>query len=110
MRGSHYLKGWSKTQHCVTLSSAEAELVAMNKAAAELLGMLSLLTDLGENGRIPCSPGESSRSGGMNQLHGILCGDSSAAIAISNREGCGKFSGRFMPCHIAHLGLHVRGV
>ena len=21
MRGSHYLKGWSKTQHCVTLSS-----------------------------------------------------------------------------------------
>ena len=91
MRGAHYLKGWSKTQHCVTLSSAEAELVAMNKAAAELLGMLSLMTDLGECGRTPCSPGDSLQATvGENQLQGILCGDSSAAIAISNRKGCGK--------------------
>ena len=29
MRGTHFLKAWSCTQQCVTLSSAEAELVAM---------------------------------------------------------------------------------
>ena len=51
MRGGHYLKGWSKTQQCVTLSSAEAELVAMNRAAAELFGVPSMYADLGEQRR-----------------------------------------------------------
>ena len=55
LRGRHLLKGWSKTQQCVTLSSAEAELVAMNRAAAELLGILSLLVDLGRHSYILAS-------------------------------------------------------
>ena len=72
MRGSHFLKGWSRTQQCVTLSSAEAELVAMNKTAAEVLGCMSMYADLGL------------------EMKGLLYGDSSAALAISNRKGCGK--------------------
>ena len=39
MIGGHYLKGWSRTQNHVTLSSAEAELIALVKCSAELLGM-----------------------------------------------------------------------
>ena len=35
MIGHHFLKGWSRTQNSVTLSSAEAELVAMCKASAD---------------------------------------------------------------------------
>eukprot|EP00973_Karenia_brevis_P086799 12036707-Karenia_brevis.AAC.1 len=31
MIGDHYIKGWSRTQNCITLSSGEAELVAMCK-------------------------------------------------------------------------------
>ena len=31
MKGTHFLTGWARTQNCVTLSSAEAELVAMTK-------------------------------------------------------------------------------
>ena len=39
MVGEHFLKGWARTQNNVTLSSAEAELVAMVKTAAELIGI-----------------------------------------------------------------------
>ena len=51
MRGSHFYKGWCKTQQCVTISSAEAELVASNKTAADVLGIISMLVDLGESGK-----------------------------------------------------------
>ena len=43
--GSHWIRSWSKTQPSITLSSAEAELVAMSKAAAELLGIANLARD-----------------------------------------------------------------
>ena len=36
--GEHLIKAWSRTQQCVTMSSAEAELVAMVKASAEAIG------------------------------------------------------------------------
>ena len=39
MIGGHFLKGWSRTQNHVTLSSAEAELIALVKCSAELMGM-----------------------------------------------------------------------
>ena len=45
--GEHVLKGWSKTQSLVALSSGESELYATLKAAAEALGMPSMLKDLG---------------------------------------------------------------
>ena len=40
--GSHLLKMRSRTQDSVTLSSAEAELVALSKLAAEVLGIWSM--------------------------------------------------------------------
>ena len=83
MRVSHFIKALFKTQQCVTLSSAEAELVAMNKAAAELLGMLSMLEDFGE---VREGAADSAHDG----VYGMIYGDSSAALAVSNRKGCGK--------------------
>ena len=72
MIGEHFLKSWSRTQASVTLSSAEAELVAMVKVTAELIGVLHMLRDWGD------------------ELRGRVYADSSAALAISNRRGSGK--------------------
>ena len=72
MIGGHFLKGWSRTQNHVTLSSAEAELIALVKCSAELMGMRSAMRDWGV---------ESS---------GVVYADSSAALAIANRKGAGK--------------------
>ena len=86
MIGGHFLKAWSKTQQAVTTSSAEAELVAMNKCAQEMLGILSMFADLGEDSQ----HGACGAKGGLPWLTGVVCGDSSAALAISDRQGCGK--------------------
>ena len=48
MRGRHVLKVWSTTQATIALSSAEAELIAAVRGAAEGLAMKSILSDLGE--------------------------------------------------------------
>ena len=72
MIGGHFLQGWSRTQNNVTLSSAEAELIAMVKCSSELMGMRSAMKDWGV---------ESS---------GVVYADSSAALAIANRKGAGK--------------------
>ena len=72
MIGEHFLKSWSRTQNSVTLSSAEAELVAMVKVTAELIGVLYMLKDWGDD------------------MKGRVYADSSAALAISNRRGSGK--------------------
>ena len=53
MRGTHYLKSWSSTQKNVTLSSAEAELLAAVKASGEALGMLQLMSSVGVPRRRP---------------------------------------------------------
>ena len=47
LRGSHVLKTWCGTQATVALSSAEAELVAAVRGAAEGLAARSLPADLG---------------------------------------------------------------
>lgn len=83
MVGEHWLKSWSKTQHCITLSSAEAELVAMSKAAAEMLGCASMAKDLGQN------------------LKGQVLADSSSALAVVARRGVGKLR----HINITHLWL-----
>ena len=71
MVGSHFLKDWSRTPNHVTTSSAEAELVALVKCSAELLGARSMMRDFGvEKG-------------------GVVYGDSSAAPAIAKRKGAG---------------------
>ena len=43
MVGSHCVKGWARTPNHVTLSSAEAELIAQVKFSSELLGARSML-------------------------------------------------------------------
>jgi hypothetical protein len=80
MVGSHFIKGWSRTQGSITLSSAEAELVAMCKLSAELIGVMTMMKEWGH-----C-------------YEGYVYADSSAALAIAKRKGSGKLR------HI-HIGL-----
>merc|ERR1712079_526166 len=47
MVGKHCLKFCSKTQQNITLSSAEAELVALVKGGGEGKGLVALMKDLG---------------------------------------------------------------
>ena len=42
MRGCHLIKAWSRTQDSITLSSAEAELVALGKLAMEVIGIRTM--------------------------------------------------------------------
>ena len=70
--GEHFIKGWSKTQTSITLSSAEAELVALCKLAAEMIGLGSMASDFGVDMKV------------------VMYADSSAAIAIAKRRGAGK--------------------
>ena len=72
MRGTHYLKSKSSTQKNVTLSSAEAELLAAVKASGEALGMLQLMSSVG----VP--------------MTASIMVDSSAALAVVARKGNGK--------------------
>ena len=70
--GSHCLKMWSSTQATIALSSAEAELYALTKGAAQGLGMMSLLSDFGV------------------AVNVTVHTDASAAIGIVRRAGLGK--------------------
>ncbi len=73
MIGSHFFKGWSRTQYSVSLSSAEAELIALVKGTAEMLGVRSMWEDRGV------------------KKAGIIYADSCAALSIPNGKGAGKF-------------------
>ena len=72
MRGGHCLRTYSVTQKHITLSSGEAELMALVRAASEAIG----LTQLAEGW-------------GMS-LEAHVFADSSAALAVTCRKGCGK--------------------
>ena len=72
MLGKHTIKGWSKTQSLVALSSGESELYATLKAAAEGLGITAMLRDLGM------------------RVTGEIWGDANAALGIINRKRLGK--------------------
>ena len=72
MIGGHWIKGYSPTQQAVTLSSAEAELVATVKMTSEILGVLSMMRDLGKEAR------------------GTVWADSAAALGIIKRKGAGR--------------------
>ena len=62
----------NKTQTLIVLSSGESEFYAFLKAAAETLGILPMLKDLGWN------------------LHGEVWGDANVALGIITRNGLGK--------------------
>ena len=70
--GSHALKSWSSTQVTVAMSSAEAELYALTKGAAQALGFITLFSDLGVN------------------VKAAVHTDATGAIGIARRAGLGK--------------------
>ncbi len=72
MKGAHCIKTWSSTQKNITLSSGEAELVAAVKMGTEMLGMAQLAKDWGQ------------------EVEGTVFVDSSAALGMVHRKGCGK--------------------
>ena len=72
MSGGHVLKSWSTTQATVAMSSAEAELYALVKGAAQTLGMLAIGRDLGIS------------------MRATVHSDASAALSIIQRQGTGK--------------------
>ena len=72
MIGGHFIKGWSRTPNHVTQSSAEAQLFALVKCAADVLGIRSMLRDFGV------------------ESEGVIYADSSAALAIAKRKDAGK--------------------
>ena len=71
-RGRHLVKSWSSNQQAIAMPSGEAELYAMTKGAAQVLGLSSMSADFGED--IGCT----------------VRSDSSAALAISQRVGLGR--------------------
>ena len=73
--GTHLIKSSSRTQDSITLSSAEAELVALSKLAMEVLGVRSTAVEwcvIDE--QVACKPYT----------------DASAALSIATRQGAGK--------------------
>ena len=72
MVGKHLVKSWSSTRPTITLSSGEAELHGVVRAAANGLGYLSLLSDLGIRTRLR------------------IWTDSSASRGMCARQGLGK--------------------
>ena len=78
------LKAWSRTQTLIALSSGESELAAATKAAAEALGIQSVLSDFGVSTRI--------------EIHS----DATAAIGICRRQGLGRVR------HLATADLWVQ--
>ena len=49
MLGNHVIKSWSSSQPIITLSSGEAELYALVKAASQAQGIASLMFDFDKN-------------------------------------------------------------
>ena len=84
MWGPHVLRSWSSAQNTIALSSGEAELYAMVKAAAQLRYVISLAGDFGVH------------------AEGQVFSDSSAAIGIVRRAGLG---GRTRHVQVQYLWL-----
>ena len=72
MRGNHVLKTWSTTQPTIALSSAEAELIAAVRGAAEGMSAKTLCSMFGRQCNL--------------RVHL----DSSAALGVAKRKGVGK--------------------
>ena len=70
--GAHVLKSWSSQQQIIALSSGEAELYSLTKAAAQTKGIIALLADYGA------------------VVEGIVLTDASAALGMVHRQGLGR--------------------
>ena len=84
MWGEAVIKAWSRTQTLIALSSGESELAAVTKAAAEALGVQSVLSDFGVTVKL--------------EIHS----DATAAIGICKRQGLGRVR------HLATADLWVQ--
>ena len=82
-RGSHCLRTYSVTQKSVTLSSAEAELIALVRACSEAIGMCQLA------------------EGWCLSMNAAMYVDSSAALAVVQRRG----NGRLRHVRVGHLWI-----
>ena len=72
MHGVHLLHHWASSQQIIATSSAESELYALCRCAAQTLGLISVTKDLGDH------------------KQGSVSVDSSATLAIVHRKGLGK--------------------
>ena len=72
MRGTHLLAHWCRTQQSIALSSCEAELNGICKAATEGLGAKNLTVELGQEEELEIQT------------------DASAAVGVVQRKGAGK--------------------
>ena len=72
MAGKHMIMCWAATQGVIALSSGEAELYALVKAAANTVGMTTLAGDFGD------------------EVSARVSTDASATLGIVNRTGVGK--------------------
>ena len=72
MIGEHCIRSWSTTQKSVTLSSGEAELVALVKLSTEVIGLTQMARDWGL------------------EMFADIYVDSAAAIGVVKRQGNGK--------------------
>ena len=88
MIGDHLIKSWSSTQPSQTLSSGEAEMVGVTKAAAAALGFRSLLADFGV------------------YWPARIYTDSSASIGMCTRQGIGKV--RHMDTQVMWIQQRIR--
>ena len=70
--GGNTVKTWSSTQQTIALSSGEAELYALTKCAAQVLGIMAILKDFGM------------------VVDARLWTDSTAALGMVHREGLGR--------------------
>ena len=86
--GGHCVRTWSVTQKAVSLSSGEAELMALVKATSEAIGVQQLAA-----------------SWGLKFDIGVHV-DSSAALAVTARKGNGKLR----HVRIGHLWVQDRGI
>ena len=86
MRGRHCLRTYSVTQKNITLSSAEAELVALVRCTSEAIGVSQLAQGWGRN------------------LGAHVFVASSAALSIATRRGVGKLR----HVRIGHLWVQER--
>ena len=70
--GRHLIETWSTTQAVTALSSGEAEFYGIVKGGSVLLGMMSLMSDMGL------------------KIHGTVWTDSTTGKGIASRRGLGK--------------------
>ena len=72
LRGCHYIRSWISTQKCVTLSSAEVEVIALVRTNSEVSGICQLAADWEDEVKME------------------VLTDSAAALGVTRRMGCGK--------------------